>query len=161
MYPEEHCPTPNVTDGTNECVGVVLHHTGGSYAGALAWLTNPVSRASAHVIIAKDGLRAVLAPDEAITWHAGRSRWRERYGCNAFTLGVEFEGDTKEAPLTEDQIASWVEWFGCRYMKYGWLQEDVTDHRTVAVPAGRKRDLEPDQLARCIEALDWLYAPPV
>jgi len=155
MYPRVEKPTPNIGPGTNECLGVLLHHTGGSYGGAVAWLTNPGSRVSAHVIIAKDGTRATLAPNEVITWHAGRSQWLGRHGCNNFMVGVEFAGDTTPEPLTDDQLKSWEQWFGENYMNHGWTPDDVTDHRSVAIPAGRKSDLHPKELERALSVISW------
>lgn len=139
--------TPNVSRGRNECLGVVLHHTAGSFDGAVSWLTQAVSKASAHVVIAKAGTRAVLAPDHAITWHAGNSAWKGRANCNAFMLGVEFEltpDDVRAGvPLSDAQIDSCLEWLAPRFVQYGWTVGDITDHRTVALPRGRKADLSP------------------
>lgn len=149
--------TPNVSAGTNERLGVVLHHTAGSFDGSVNWLTTRASKASAHVVIAKDGRRVTLAPDSAITWHAGKSAWRGRNGCNAFTLGVEFEltpDDVRDGvPLSEAQIESCLEWLTPRMAKYDWTPDDITDHRTVALPKGRKADLSPANYALAMEAI--------
>lgn len=139
--------TPNRSSSSNERKGVVLHHTGGAFDGAVSWLTSRESKASAHVVIAKNGTRARLAPDEVITWHAGNSAWKGRNGCNAFMLGVEFELTPEDVRLghllSDAQIESCLEWLAPRMTLYNWTVDDITDHRTVALPRGRKADLSP------------------
>jgi AmpD protein len=165
-YTEAHALTPNHSGGINQKLGVVLHHTGGTYTGAVGWLTNRQARASAHVIIAQDGRRTLLVPgrrpgqssDDTVMWHAGVSQWRGRNGCNAFTLGVEFAGDTNQEPLTEAQVQSFLQWFLPRAWQYGWTVDDVTDHRTIA--PGRKVDLHPDELARVKAQVQQALALP-
>lgn len=142
-YSEHIKKTPNVSRGTNKLEGVVFHHTAGSYEGAVAWLTDKRARASAHVVIARDGRRTVLAEDEAITWHAGYGRWRGQKNCNLYTLGVELELTKQQhqddASLTPHQLASMAEYIQPRAIAYGWTLEDMTHHR--AVDPGRKVDL--------------------
>lgn len=154
-YAEAQRRTPNLSPGTNECKGVVFHHTAGSYAGSVAWLTDRRAKASAHVVIAKDGRRTVLAPDTAITWHAGRSVFRGRSGCNAFMLGVEFELTREDvaagAHLTDAQIQSALEWLRPRWTKHRWSLAWMTDHR--AVSPDRKIDLSPANWQRLKIAL--------
>lgn len=74
---------------------VVLHFTVGyrrspsRVNGAVAWLTNPDARASAHFVV--DEARVFqLAPLEGRTWHAGgkASRWRGKV-VNVRSIGVE------------------------------------------------------------------------
>ena len=49
-------------------------------------------RVSAHFLIARDGTltQFVCASDRA--WHAGKSEWEGRSGCNDFSIGIELEG---------------------------------------------------------------------
>lgn len=133
MFIEEFVPTQNLGAGTNDRLGVAVHHTAGSLAGDLATLTRPGQAAnggsvSAHALIARDGDRYILAADDAVTWHAGRSRFRGRDYANGFLLGVEFEGNTLDAPLTDAQVASFVEWFVPRAKVYGWQSSDIVGH---------------------------------
>lgn len=158
-YKETHRQTPNVSGYAIIPKGIVLHHTGGGFDGAVAWLTNPASGVSAHVVIAKTGERKTLATDIQRTWHSGKSAFGGYTDCNSHFLGVEFEGDTNKDPLTCEQIESLVEWALPRIEKYAIRLAMITDHRTVQVPAlGQpgsvgKVDLAPAELARCIAAL--------
>lgn len=152
-----HQPTPNVAHGKkNECAGVVFHHTAGAFRGAVAWLCNPEAKASAHVVIAKDGTQAVLANDVAVTWHAGRSFFKGRSGCNRFMLGVEFELLDAEELLTDAQIASALAWLSGRWERYGWTLSDMTHHRDIS--PGRKIDLNPTNWKRLRQAIAEAFA---
>lgn len=144
-YQERKVLTPNYTPWrTNKKEGVVFHHTGGSFNGAVTWLTSPESKVSAHVVIARDGERAILAEDDWVTWHAGRGELRGT-NPNYITLGVEFELTpemvSNNINLTEAQLSSMLEWLRPRWEKYGWTIEDMTHHR--AVDPERKTDLSP------------------
>lgn len=145
-YPETYRRTPNVGQGQNECKGVVYHHTAGRYEGAVEWLCNPQAKASAHVVIAKDGRRKVLAADNLITWHAGRSEFRGRPWCNTYMLGVEFELLDAEERLTIHQLLSAMEWLAERWDRYGWDMSWMTHHREVS--PGRKVDLNEENWLR-------------
>jgi N-acetyl-anhydromuramyl-L-alanine amidase AmpD len=155
-YTELSQPTPKIRGGVNQRKGVLLHHTASfNLAGDVAWLTGQNEGGSCHVVIGLNGERVRLASDRAITWHAGKSAWRGKEDCNAWMLGVEFVGDTNVKPLTDAQLESFWEWYQPRAAAYKLTVADVTDHRTVAQPAGRKSDLLPSELKR---VLDYIAA---
>ncbi len=163
-YPQSRRQTVRVSKGMNERIGVVFHHTGGGFAGAVHWLSDhPQGTASAHVVIAKDGRRVILAHDDQVTWHAGASAFWGRTGCNRFMLGVEFELTPEDvqanAALTVDQIESALEWLEVRWRMYGWSVDWMTDHRTVATPAGRKADLSIENWERLRCAIAARFGP--
>jgi N-acetyl-anhydromuramyl-L-alanine amidase AmpD len=144
--------TPNFTPSkVNMKLGVLLHHTGGAYPGCVEWMANPSSKVGCHLVITKSGDRVVMATDNACTWHAGESSWNGRRWCNNFMIGVEFEGDTNNSPLTQNQINSFVEWFRGKQKLYKWTEKSVTDHRTVS--PGRKVDLNLNEFRRVITAI--------
>ena len=83
--------SPNCA-GSLKPVFLVMHYTaGGSAQGAIAWLCNPASRASAHVVIGRDGSVTQLVPFNRQAWHAGRSRWQGRTGLNKYSIGIELD----------------------------------------------------------------------
>ena len=120
---------------------IVLHHSGGSYAGGVSWIKNPASRVSYHVLVAQDGRRTVFANPEQRTWHAGKSEWRGKRDLNSWSVGASFAGDSNKEPLTLDAMASMAEYLEPIMRKYRLTLADVTDHRTVS--PGRKDDLSP------------------
>jgi len=62
-------------------------------------------RVSAHTLIRRDGQVVQYVPFGARAWHAGKSEYRGRSGCNDFSIGVELEG-TDEIPYTDAQYES-------------------------------------------------------
>ena len=62
--------------GTNRPDTLIVHYTGGrSLASSVSWLTNPASRASAHVVIGKNGDIVQIVAFDTVAWHAGKSEW--------------------------------------------------------------------------------------
>lgn len=71
---------------------LVMHYTAGaSFESSIAWLRNPAALASAHLVIARDGRIAQLAPFSVRTWHAGPSFWRGVSGLNSCAIGIELD----------------------------------------------------------------------
>ena len=153
-FPEFSRPSPNFTpERAHECRGALFHHSVMPFEETIAHMLNPASEVSYHALIAHDGSRCTLVPDERVAWHAGVSTFLGRSGCNYFLLGVAFAGDTRQEPLTSAQIASALEWLDPRWKKYAWTLGSVTDHRQVS--PGRKDDLNPvewDRLRAAVEA---------
>lgn len=156
-------PTPNVGEGINAVRGVVLHHTAeDSVEKALKILTDPNRGVSCHVLIDTDGTRFVLAPPEAITWHAGYSSLDGEEEANNFTIGIEFQGNTLVRPLTEEQIESGIEYLLPIMSKYDVSPERIVTHERVRKewkerhPKSRvpdKPDIVPTEYARFMHAL--------
>src|SRR5438874_13727186 len=48
--------------------------------------------ASAHALIRRDGQIAQYVPFGERAWHAGKSDYQGRSGCNDFSVGIELEG---------------------------------------------------------------------
>jgi N-acetylmuramoyl-L-alanine amidase len=69
---------------------VVLHYTGmRSGEAALARLTDPAAKVSAHYLVEEDGRIFSLVPEARRAWHAGVSFWRGERDINAVSVGVE------------------------------------------------------------------------
>jgi N-acetylmuramoyl-L-alanine amidase len=70
---------------------IVLHDTASGLGadGPISWLTDPAAKVSAHLVIGRDGIATQLVPFNVVAWHAGKSSWRGRSGCNAFSIGIE------------------------------------------------------------------------
>ena len=140
-------PNRDVTP-PNERLGVVFHHSVIPFDETIAFMMQPASKASYHVLIGLDGARCTLVPDEEIAWHAGASVFLGRTRCNDFMLGASFAGDTNLAPLTDAQLASALEWLEPRWTQRGWTTACITDHRQIS--PGRKADLNPAEWARLL-----------
>ncbi len=78
---------------------IVIHYTGGpTLESAIRTLTAPSAKASAHLVIGRDGTIVQLAPFNIITWHAGISSYAGRSGYNNYSIGIEI---VNEGPLTQ------------------------------------------------------------
>ena len=156
IYEENRLPGNFTKDRTIKPKGIILHHTGDYSRHSIeSTFTNPESKASAHVVIWKDGSRTIFVEDDLKAWHAGVSEFMGMKNCNNFILGVEFHGDTNNEPLTFNQIDSFIEWSAPRIVKFRIHKEWITDHRTVA--PGRKVDLNPKELERVLTAIKYFW----
>lgn len=98
-------------------------------------------RASSHVLIARDGSPTQYVPFGMRAWHAGRSYWRGRDGCNDFSIGIELEGSDFE-PYEDRQYAALARLVADLQRSYPSLAEGwIAGHSDIA--PGRKTDPGP------------------
>lgn len=133
FYREIDYPTPNFNpQKTNEVAGVVLHHTAEpTVERSLEVLTSDTRKVGTHVVIDTDGTRYIMCQPTVVTFHAGLSVLNGREGCNDFTIGIEFQGNTLEAPLTDDQIASAIIYLLPLIKHYDIPIENIVTHEMV------------------------------
>ncbi len=104
-------PTPNM-GGIVQHKFLVMHFTAGRSAKeSVDWLASKQAKASAHVVIGRDGSITQLVPFDRIAWHAGASSWEGLQGMNSYSLGIELDNAGR---LTR-QGNSWRAWFGVEY----------------------------------------------
>ena len=91
-------PSPNYSTGRGckKIIAIVNHQTAGQGPGALSWLCNKASQASAHYLIYRDGTVYQLVRDLDTAWHAGgvnKPSWSLYDGTNPnrYTIGIEHE----------------------------------------------------------------------
>lgn len=139
-YKEISYPTPNIEpDTVNDVQGVVLHHTAeATVEKSLEILSSPEKKVSTHVVIDYDGTRYIMASPTDVTWHAGRSILGNREECNFFTVGIEFQGNTVEKPLTIDQINSAIEYLLPLISKYHISIKNIVTHEMVRMAYKKK-----------------------
>lgn len=90
---------------------IVIHYTAGPYQSSLNTLVNPKIKASAHVLIDRDGSITQLIPFNEIAWHAGESSYGGRSGYNKYSIGIEI---VNSGPLTKSGNV-YRSWFGAAY----------------------------------------------
>jgi AmpD protein len=142
----------------HERMGVLFHHSVMSFEDTIALMLRPESKVSYHALIATDGTRCTVVPDEHIAWHAGKSSFLGRTRCNDFLLGLAFAGDTYRAPLTDAQLASALEWLAPRWTALRWTPAHMIDHRQAA--PSRKDDLNPTEWTRLHALIERHFQPP-
>jgi N-acetylmuramoyl-L-alanine amidase CwlA len=88
---------------------IVWHETAGAYRGAVSWLCDPRSDASAHLVVREDGREVTqLVPLANKAWHAA--------AFNPMSVGVEHANVTAKGYATEDElresarIFAWLCW---------------------------------------------------
>jgi hypothetical protein len=84
---------------------LVWHETAGPYKGAIDWLCNPASQASAHLVVREDGLEAT----QLVTLH--EKAWTQA-AYNPRAVGVEHANVTAKGYATEQQLAVSARIFG-------------------------------------------------
>ena len=91
---------------------IIIHYTAGSSAeSSVRTLCNPRYKASAHLVVGRDGSITQLVPFDTIAWHAGKSSYGGRDGFNKFSVGIEID-NAGRLTRSGDTYAAW---FGRRY----------------------------------------------
>ena len=132
-YMEISYPTPNIdASKKNSVEGVILHHTAEpTVQRSLEVLTSSKRRVGTHCVIDTDGTRYIMCKPEVVTYHAGLSVLNGKEGCNNFTIGIEFQGNTLVDPLTEDQMKSAIEYLRPIIKKYNIPYSNVVSHEMI------------------------------
>ncbi|NOY61694.1 MAG: N-acetylmuramoyl-L-alanine amidase [Gammaproteobacteria bacterium] len=91
---------------------IVVHFTGGASAqSSVNHLLNPAAKASAHLVVGRDGAVTQLVPFDTVAWHAGRSSFRGRSGFNQYSIGIEIDNAGRLSRSGD----AFVSWFGRSY----------------------------------------------
>lgn len=103
-------PSPNFDNRRAPPDMLVLHYTGMQTAeAAVARLSDPEAKVSAHYVVDEDGSILRLVPEERRAWHAGRGAWQGETDCNAASIGIEIVNPGHEfgyRDFPEAQIAA-------------------------------------------------------
>ena len=82
--------SPNFDVRATSVTMIVLHYTGMESAeAALDRLADPLSKVSAHYVVAEDGVVVRMVDEAARAWHAGRAWWRGISDVNSASIGIE------------------------------------------------------------------------
>src|SRR5690606_19314135 len=123
---------------------LIMHYTAGRNAKqSIDWMCNPVSKASAHVVIARDGKVTQLVPFDRVAWHAGVSRGEGIKGLNQHSIGIELDN----AGRLTAQGGKWRAWFGDVYPED---QVVVATHKHETTPTGWHM-YTPEQIESALE----------
>lgn len=99
-------------------------------------------RVSAHFLVRRGGEILQFVECRRRAWHAGASHWRDREGCNDFSIGVELEG------------ADDVEYTEAQYRALGELAEVLAAAYPIAAVVGHS-DVAPGRKTDPGPAFDW------
>lgn len=123
-------PSPNFDERRPNYV--ILHQTSNGDAGrALATLTNPERKVSAHYLIGRDGTVYQLVDERARAWHAGVSYWGGNADLNSASIGIELDNDGAE-PFAEPQVERLLQVLRDLKERYGIPRANFLGHGDVA-----------------------------
>jgi N-acetylmuramoyl-L-alanine amidase len=135
-------PSPNFDRRNAPPDMLILHYTGMvSGESALARLTDPAAKVSAHYMVEEDGRIFSLVAEARRAWHAGASSWRGSSDINGRSIGVEIVNPGHEhgyRPFPEAQINAVAELLSD--IRQRWTIDDafILGHSDVA--PRRKQD---------------------
>lgn len=89
--PIQFIDTPNKS-GVIKPKYLIMHYTAGASAESSAnHMANPGTKASAHIVIGRNGNMIQMVPFNIKAWHAGKSRWLNLVGLNSHSIGIELD----------------------------------------------------------------------
>lgn len=135
-------PNFNQRPNPNDISGITIHATANStLRGVVDWFNNPNAQVSAHYTIGKEGQIVQHVRDQDRAWHAGRSSWKGRSGCNDYCLGIELVNlNNGIDPYPEAQHQANVRLCAYLCQTYNISTDDIMGHFEIALPPGRKSD---------------------
>ncbi len=135
-------PSPNFDERAAPISMLVLHYTGmQDAASAIARLTDPEAKVSAHYLVAEDGQVVRMVPEEKRAWHAGKSRWRGVDDINSVSVGIEIVNPGHEfgyRPFPDEQIDALVPLVAEVEARHSITRGNVVGHSDIA--PSRKQD---------------------
>jgi AmpD protein len=125
-------------------------HVEALFTNRLDWDAHPYfdqirgAEVSSHFFIRRDGEVVQFVDADARAWHAGRSSWRGREGCNDASVGIELEG-LEGLHFEPAQYTALVRL--CQDLRERYPVADIAGHEHIA--PGRKQDPGP--------GFDWAF----
>lgn len=117
---------------------VVLHQTTGREAtAALATLSDPARKVSAHYLIGRDGQLYQLVDEGRRAWHAGVSYWGGQTDLNSASVGIELDNSGDE-PFATAQIDALLDLLAGLVERHQIPRSNIIGHGDIA--PGRKVD---------------------
>lgn len=122
------CPKNNEKFAAGLPDTIVIHYTAGRDAESAAKFLCSEVKASAHLVIGRDGKVFQLVAFNTISWHAGVSSYGSRQGLNKYSIGIELDN----AGILQKTGNEYKAWFGRSYPENDVIQ---ATHRNESQPA--------------------------
>ena len=126
----------------NQIKFLIFHYTGmKKETDAIKKLTNFRSNVSCHYFIKKKGETLVMVPDQYVSWHAGKSRWKYYKSLNKYSIGVEISNpghNFNYNKFSKNQIHSLKKLSKFLIKKYKIKSKNILGHSDIAPE--RKKD---------------------
>jgi len=121
---------------------LIFHYTGmKNETDAIKKLTNFKSNVSCHYFIKKKGEILLMVPDLYISWHAGKSKWKNYKSLNKYSIGIEISNpghNLNYKKFSNKQIQSLVKLSKILIKKYKIKPKNILGHSDIAPE--RKKD---------------------
>jgi len=92
---------------------LVIHYTAGrSLQSTVGWFKQKQAKASAHLVIGRNGDLVQMVAFNRKAWHAGQSSWNGMDGLNSHSVGIELDN---AGELSRTEGGDWRAWFGETY----------------------------------------------
>ena len=139
-------PSPNCDERALPITMAVIHYTEMQSAEeALARLSDPEAKVSAHYLISAAGEVTRLVPEAKRAWHAGVSYWRGIRDVNSASIGIELDHPGHKygyRPFPDPQFEALVPLLARMVKAHAIPRANVVGHSDVA-PA---RKIDPGEL---------------
>lgn len=108
LKPGWYRPSPHQGGALDSPSLLVMHFTvsGAGAKGVSDYFVSPQAKASAHVVVGRDGDVRQVVPFNVKAWHAGRSIWRGRPNCNDYAIGIEIDNWGRLMRTADGQVRS-------------------------------------------------------
>lgn len=103
---------------------LVMHYTADGGNTAVDWFKNPASKASAHLVISREGKITQMMPFDRVAWHAGKSVWKGVEGLNRHSIGIEMVNYGKVFRHPE---RGWMRYWEQEDGSYKWIGPAVPE----------------------------------
>ena len=131
--------SPNFDPGKrkiNQIKYLIFHYTGmQNEKVAINRLTDLRSKVSSHYMIKNNGDIIIMVPDLYISWHAGKSRWKNLNSLNKYSIGIEISNPGHRLnykKFSNAQIKSILKL--CKFLikKYKIKPQNILGHSDIA-----------------------------
>lgn len=127
--------SPNQSGDINPTYLVIHYDAAPNASSAINWMTNPVSKVSAHLHIDRVGNIVQLVNFNKRAYHAGKSSWKGLSDLNWHSIGIELQ-NTGTQEYTQVQLVSLLK--VSKLIVESYPIKEVLGHSDIA--PGRKID---------------------
>ncbi len=127
---------------TSQIKFLIFHYTGmKNESNAIKKLTSFKSNVSCHYFIKNKGEILLMVPDLYVSWHAGKSKWKNYKSLNKYSIGIEISNpghNFNYKQFSNKQILSLIKLSKLLIKKYKIKPKDILGHSDIAPE--RKKD---------------------
>jgi N-acetylmuramoyl-L-alanine amidase len=103
---------------------LVMHYTADGGNTAVEWFRNPASKASAHLVISREGKITQMMAFDRVANHAGRSVWKGVPGLNRHAIGIEMVNYGK---VFRHPTRGWMRYWEQDDGSYRWIGPTIPE----------------------------------